>query len=116
MKSKLLLLTFLGGALGSVLRYEISLNFTQAVWLWIVNLLGSLVLGFIQAHPRFNAASLQSFWGTGFAGGFTTLSSLITFGLLAGSPDHFYIAQQIGVGVAVYWLGRILGGERKWSK
>jgi CrcB protein len=112
------LLTFLGGAIGSVLRFEISQVLPQSIWLWIVNILGALVLGFINTNKSFAKPNLQAFWGTGFAGGFTTLSSLITFTLLINEAvgGVLYLAQQIGVGVAVYWLGRFLGGERKWSK
>mgnify|MGYP000090005007 FL=1 len=114
MKARLLLLTFLGGAIGSVLRYAISLGLSLPIWLWVVNLLGALVLGFVQVNKRFSSAETQSLIATGFAGGFTTLSSLITFGMLGNDPNFFYLAQQIGAGVAVYWLGRILGGERSW--
>lgn len=114
MKSRLVLYTFVGGAVGSVIRYAISLGLTLPVWLWAVNLLGALILGFVQVNKRFSSPEAQSLIATGFAGGFTTLSSLITFGMLGNDPNFLYLAQQIGAGVAFYWLGRILGGERSW--
>lgn len=113
MKPKLLLLTFAGGALGSVLRYLVTLFAPHpAAWLWIVNLLGALVLGFIHTNQRFANPEHQVFWGTGFAGGFTTMSSLIAYVILGKELTAFYLFLQIIMGVLVYWLGRVFGGER----
>ena len=115
MKTKLLLLTFVGGAFGSLLRYLISLSIPSLpAWLWVVNLLGAFVLGFVQVSKRFANAESQSLIATGFAGGFTTMSSLVTFAMLGNDPNFLIFVQQIGVGVAVYWIGRIVGGERDW--
>lgn len=111
MKARLLLLTFVGGAIGSVLRYSLTLAFTFPVWLWTVNLVGALVLGFVQVNKRFASAEAQSLIATGLAGGFTTMSSLVVIGLIGNDSNFLYLVQ-IGAGVAVYWLGRILGGER----
>jgi CrcB protein len=115
-KPKLLLLTFIGGAVGSALRYGLVVSLPQAAWLWVVNILGALILGFVHVNKRFAEPKWQSLIGTGFAGGFTTMSSLVLFGLMRADPNFLYLAQQIGAGVAVYWLGRFLGGERSWSK
>ena len=115
-RPKLLLLTFIGGAVGSALRYGLVVSLPQATWLWVVNILGALILGFIQVNKRFAEPKWQSLIGTGFAGGFTTMSSLVLFGLMGTDPNFLYLALQIGAGVAVYWLGRFLGGERSWSK
>ena len=116
MAAKLIGHTFLGGAIGSALRYEVSLLFPQSShWLWIVNLLGALVLGFVNAHPKFASERSQAFWGTGFAGGFTTLSALITFATLNLEVQFVYVAIQVLVGLVAYFLGRILGGDRPWQ-
>jgi fluoride ion exporter CrcB/FEX len=113
--AKLIGYTFLGGAIGSALRYEVSLLVPQSVyWLWIVNLLGALVLGFINVHPKLANERSQAFWGTGFAGGFTTLSALVTFATLGVDVQFVYVAIQVLVGLFAYFLGRILGGERPW--
>ena len=110
MKSKLLLFTFAGGAVGSTLRYGVSLVFNQQfVWLMIVNLLGAMVLGFVQTSRRFATAEAQSLWATGFAGGFTTLSSLLTFAVLGNDPNFYYVAIQFALGIAIYSLGRWIG-------
>lgn len=118
MKAKLLLLTFMGGAIGSALRYAITLGFglDPSPWLWIVNISGSLLLGFLHTNKFFTAESRQAFWATGFAGGFTTLSSLILCTMVPVPANSLLLAEQIGVGVLAYWLGRIVGGERSWPK
>lgn len=116
MAAKLLGYTFLGGAIGSALRYEVTLLVPQSSnWLWIVNLIGALVLGFVNLHPKFSSERSQAFWGTGFAGGFTTLSALITFATLNREVQFVYVAIQVLVGLVAYFLGRILGGDRPWQ-
>jgi len=112
-KTKLLLLTFIGGALGSVLRYLLSLSFELSTWLWIANLVGSLVLGYVQANQRLRNEQWQNLIAAGFAGGFTTMSSLIVYVMLGNDPNFYYLAIQIVAGVAIYWFGRVLGGARQ---
>lgn len=117
MKSKLLILTFLGGALGSSLRYLVGeITGSQAITLWVVNLLGALMLGYVHTSKFTSAAPLQAVLGTGFAGGFTTVSGLITFALLAADGAFGLAAIQVALGIMAYWLGRIVGGERPWLK
>ncbi len=79
------LLIFLGGGLGSVLRYWTVLA-AQRVWpaaifpygVLMANLLGSFILGFLFAVPamRSRDASLWLFAATGVLGGYTTFSTL----------------------------------------
>lgn len=117
MKLKLLGLTFLGGGLGSVLRYLISVSVTTgAQELWIVNLLGALVLGFVQTSRLTKSEQAQAFLGTGFAGGFTTVSGLLVFALFAPSGDFLTVAAQVAIGILFFWFGRVIGGDRSWSK
>lgn len=74
-----------------------------------------MLLGYVQVNRAFSSKASQSFWATGFAGGFTTLSGLITFESFGGDNTFTYLAAQVAIGVVVYWVGRILGGERPWS-
>lgn len=115
MVNKLLGFTFFGGALGTVLRYALSLEFHQFYWLWIINILGALILGIVQTLGRLNNERAQAFWGTGFCGGFTTMSSLITFATLGSDPAFNWVALQIVVGIFAYWLGRVIGGAKLWN-
>jgi fluoride ion exporter CrcB/FEX len=114
MTLRLIGLAFLGGALGSLARYALSLSFEQSVWLWVANILGALLLGLVHTHQKLKSPSFQNLLGTGFAGGFTTLSSLITFASLEGDSALLQMIAQIGVGLFAYALGRNLGGERTW--
>jgi fluoride ion exporter CrcB/FEX len=114
LKLRLLSLVFLGGALGSVARYALSQNLDQSTWLWIANISGALLLGFVHTSRNLKKPEIQSFLGTGFAGAFTTLSSLVTFASLEGDSALFQMALQIGAGLIAYVLGRFIGGERKW--
>lgn len=112
-----ILLTFLGGAVGSALRFVISSSAEDnATGLWIVNLAGALVLGFVHVSSLTKSPRTQALLGTGFAGGFTTVSGLFTFAQLTPQGSYGVLATQIFVGILAYWLGRILGGERTWSK
>jgi CrcB protein len=80
-------LVFLGGGLGSLLRYalgsglELSLGSTLAgmLSLFIVNVTGAFFLGIVSFHPFFANENRKSFWGSGFAGGFTTMSGVALF-------------------------------------
>jgi len=82
-----LFLVFLGGGLGSLLRYvlgsglEVSLGSTLAgmLSLFIVNVAGAFFLGIVSFHPFFANENKKSFWGSGFAGGFTTMSGVALF-------------------------------------
>ena len=71
-----ILLVALGGVLGSLMRWQIieALS-TLTLGVFLVNQLGVLVAGFLAY--RMKATEYQRlFWITGFAGGFTTMSSL----------------------------------------
>lgn len=80
---KQLILVFLGGGAGSVLRYIIGkfLNNTETgipYGTFAANILGSLIIGFILGLAAKNNTLSQNYTlllATGFCGGFTTFSS-----------------------------------------
>ena len=127
MRTKLLLAIFLGGALGSALRYLVFLGVEGSsltepeialVATSIVNLLGAFLLGVVQARNLSSSPKL-AFWGTGVAGGFTTMSglTLVThqqnlgpFG--NGTIFWFAVVLQLILGVLAFWLGRKLSGGK----
>jgi len=80
-----ILLVALGGIAGSLLRWQfIEALPTLSIGIFVVNQLGVLVAGFVAY--RMTASEYQKrFWINGFAGGFTTLSSL-AFILHGSSP------------------------------
>ena len=71
-----ILLVALGGVLGSLMRWQIieALS-TLTLGVFLVNQLGVLVAGFV-AYRMKTTEYQRLFWITGFAGGFTTMSSL----------------------------------------
>ena len=123
----MLLAIFLGGALGSALRYLVFLGVEGSsltepeialVATSIVNLLGAFVLGVVQARNLPSSPKL-AFWGTGVAGGFTTMSglTLITHQQNLGPFGNgtiFWLAVvlQLILGVLAFWLGRKLSGGK----
>ena len=88
-----LFLVFLGGGIGSLLRYgvgsglEVFLGSTTAgvLSLFFVNVAGAFFLGIVSFHPFFASENKKSFWGSGFAGGFTTMSAVALFVYQQGS-------------------------------
>ncbi len=80
---KQFILVFLGGGIGSALRYFISklLNNTPnsiPYGTFAVNILGSFLIGLILGYATKNQSLTHSqtlFLATGFCGGFTTFSS-----------------------------------------
>ncbi len=113
-----ILLVFAGGGLGALARWWLSSvvqKYTTPFFPWgtlAVNLLGSLLLGFIMGASRLYGVFTREqrlLLATGFAGGFTTFStfSYETFMLLAESPLYGLtnIALNVLGGLAAVYLG-----------
>lgn len=100
--SKQLLFIFLGGGLGSTLRFMFSIwiNHNQLKWVptLFVNCLGCLLLGVFIAlyHKETMNTSLYTLLGIGFCGGLTTFS---TFSL-----DLFQLIKSGAHGSAISYL------------
>jgi CrcB protein len=114
---KILLLTFLGGALGTALRFGLSFVFDDTLMvLFIVNLLGAAALGWFNGHPHFATDDRRALWAVGFAGGFTTMSGVALFMgnnlFFALSEALLWVALMFALGLAAYWLALIAA---KWS-
>ena len=70
------LIVAIGGIIGSLLRWQcIEALPSLAIGVFIVNQLGVFIAGFV-AYRLKTSLRQRLFWITGFAGGFTTLSSL----------------------------------------
>lgn len=118
MKLAILFAVFLGGALGSLLRYFIGLGVEQAgvtvllaeiLATSIVNIAGAGFLGLVHSKSFSKSEKARAFWGPGFAGGFTTMSglALITAGSRLGLSDigylfWFAVVVQFVLGVLAY--------------
>ena len=116
-----LLLIAIGGALGSVARYLLSLFALRVtgslfpIGTFVVNLAGCVLFGLIAgaAEQRLPLApSLRLFLLVGVLGGFTTFSSYAfeSFQLLRDGqwlPAAINIAGQVGAGLAGVWIGYV---------
>lgn len=109
----------LGGALGAVCRYMISLlpmKGTFPVLTLVTNVAGAILIGFIvgvAADPGRVASNQVLFWKTGVCGGFTTFStfSLEAMGLLEQGntlEGAAYIALSVCLCIAGVYAGRML--------
>ena len=109
----------LGGALGAMGRYGISLLPLKSAFPWLTlltNVLGALVIGFVVGVTADNAASPNTvlFWKTGVCGGFTTFStfSLETLRLLEGGQTDaglLYAGASLMLCIAGVYIGELLG-------
>jgi fluoride exporter len=113
---------FAGGALGSVARYLVWLGIEQVgvslvvfdlVATAVVNMAGAGFLGFVHSRAFKASEKTRAFWGSGFAGGFTTMSglALITAGSALGLSEIGYlywlgVAAQFVLGILAYWFIR----------
>tara|TARA_Y100001935_G_C17269790_1_gene491276 strand:+ start:1069 stop:1446 length:378 start_codon:yes stop_codon:yes gene_type:complete len=115
---KQLLLVFLGGGVGSALRYLISklLNPVHPSFYWgtfTVNILGCLLIGAILGYTsKVNLLSENQLLllATGFCGGFTTFSAFAfeKHSLLKNGdfmPFFIYLASSIILGILAVALG-----------
>ena len=108
---KAILMVFLGGGLGSVLRYIISKVLNKSALeipygTLTVNVVGSLFLGLILGISLKSGAfsnNTMLFLATGFCGGFTTFSTF-TF------ENQVFLRTGDYTSFAMYTLGSILAG------
>lgn len=115
---KNIVLVFLGGGLGSSLRYLISKYLNQlensiALGTFTVNMLGSLLIGIIMGFALKNdthSSTLTLLVATGFCGGFTTFSAftLENYQLLkTGDITNFivYTFGSVALGIVAVFIG-----------
>jgi len=117
---KNLLLVFIGGGFGSVLRYGIGkwLNNTEGFpyGTFAVNILGSLLIGLILGYAAKNDAISENqtlLLATGFCGGFTTFSTFAYENhifLKSGdfSSFAFYTIASFAIGFLAVFAGMFL--------
>lgn len=69
-----LLAVAIGGFFGAISRYAISIKIQGMTGILLVNLLGSLLMGF-SLHIAIQTTWIAIFWIVGFLGAFTTFST-----------------------------------------
>ena len=120
-----LIIVFLGGGLGSVVRYSLGKwvnDMHGQAFPWgtlVVNIIACFVLGLVVGladHKQLLSASSRLFWAVGFRGGFSTFSTFsnetlyllqqgLTFQLLA------YVITSLIICVGATFIGIYLGGH-----
>lgn len=107
----------LGGAIGAMARYVISLIPIKTVFPYLTlmtNLLGALLIGFIVGFATLRGTQEKwvLFWKTGICGGFTTFStfSLEAYQLYEKGNTGFSILYMI-LSVVLCLVGVILGQQ-----
>ena len=113
---------FVGGAFGTVARYELAAHHGPAVgtfpWVTLlVNLTGSLAIGFLvplTEHVAHRAPLLRPSLMIGFLGGWTTYSTLAVDAVLLGKQGHVttclaYLVATVAGGLALVVAGHGAG-------
>lgn len=90
-----------GGMAGALLRAAIYGAVPGGIGLWIVNLLGSFLLGFAAMRLNRKPAELRLFISTGLLGSFTTFSAF--------SADWFYYIDSSLLLGLIFAVGMTLG-------
>jgi CrcB protein len=116
-----LLIVFIGGGIGSALRYLISNRFNNFESLipygtFLVNIIGSLLIGIVLGLSIKSETFSQNqtlFLATGFCGGFTTFSAFAYENLqLLKNGDYLsffgYTFGTLVIGLALVFLGVLL--------
>ena len=108
---KQLLIVFLGGGIGSSLRYVVGTLFNNQnngipYGTFAANILGSLLIGIILGLAARNEAMSQNtilFLATGFCGGFTTFSTF-------AYENHVFLKSGDFTTFALYTIGSFIVG------
>ncbi|WP_053166022.1 fluoride efflux transporter FluC [Planococcus glaciei] len=82
---KRLLAVGFGGMVGSLLRAGVYAIVPSSMGLWMVNLFGSLLIGWMAARFSHKSAEFRLFLSTGLIGSFTTFSAF--------SADWFHLLE-----------------------
>ncbi|MED1748800.1 MULTISPECIES: fluoride efflux transporter CrcB [Bacillus] len=118
---KAYLAVFIGGLLGTLCRYELSQTVVSQTFPYatmIENILGSLFLGFATGYFLFQKGKkyLAALIGTGFCGGFTTMSTFSKETVLLLQAGQFnlsmmYILLSVIAGVAAALSGLMIAQQ-----
>lgn len=116
LSARIATLVFLGGALGTLARFELDTVLEVGPFLMFVNIIGSFVLGAANGDAK-GSPETRAFFGIGFAGGFTTMSGVSLLLLIADGSLPITVAYAIamfGLSLVAYLVGmKVLSGAKK---
>jgi CrcB protein len=105
-------LTFIGGALGTLVRFALFFTFGDLPSVIFVNLVGAALIGWLNGNKKYNTDELNALWKIGFAGGFTTMSGfaalivLYTQGIGMVAIAFALLITVLGLGA--YWFAFVI--------
>lgn len=99
-RMKEFLLVGIGGMIGALLRYSVMLATPDTLVLWIVNPIGSFVLGWLAGRAATTGKPASVLWTTGVLGSFTTFSTF-SAEWLDLMQNHFLLAMAYGLGMTL---------------
>jgi fluoride ion exporter CrcB/FEX len=113
-------LVFAGGTLGTLLRFSVDITLGSLLSVAAVNIVGSIIIGWLNSDPRVSRVGRRQFWAVGFSGGFTTMSGValltasgIAAPLSAGQPISLqlfgYVLFIFAASLLGYWGAHALG-------
>ena len=118
---KIVVLIFLGGGLGSVLRYLVGQAFqktngTFPLGTFLINIIGSLLIGILLGYFYKNSSDsqhLRALLVLGFCGGFTTFSAFSNEALTLIQQHQylnalFYITGSVLLGITSTFIGYLI--------
>lgn len=116
LRPRALALVFVGGVIGTALRYGIEIAVPQVIQGWPVatfsiNLIGAFVLGVLLENMARRGADagvrqrIRLLAGTGFCGAFTTYSTFALEAVLLTRDGHLVTA--LGYGISTVFLGAL---------
>ncbi|MCX7847494.1 MAG: fluoride efflux transporter CrcB [bacterium] len=113
----------LGGCVGAIMRYSMSVLLQRYVESWpvgtlVVNVTGCFVLGVVidwSERVAWLTPEMRLLFATGFCGGFTTMSSFVYELLEMVRSREYYYAMWYGGGTVVGSCVSFVAGRLAWS-
>ncbi|MEY4971769.1 MAG: hypothetical protein RLZZ404_695 [Actinomycetota bacterium] len=109
-------LTFLGGALGTLIRFALFFAFGDLPSIVFVNLAGAALIGWLNGNKKYDTDTLNALWKVGFAGGFTTMSSFAALIVLytqgIGWVAIVGTLLITGLGLGAYWFAFVISRSK----
>ncbi len=109
-------LTFLGGALGTLIRFVLFFTFGDLSSIVFVNLAGAALVGWLNGNKKYDTNTLNALWKVGFAGGFTTMSSFAALIVLytqgIGWVAIVGTLLITGLGLGAYWFAFVISRSK----